>query len=130
MKSEYSAIVMDHFNQPRDVGVFDVEDPHVITGRAGIPGAGDFLQLQCRINSDDRIESACFKAYGNPYTIAASSYAAEWLKNKPLAEVKKINHHFFVKALEIPRLKLASAILVEDAIRAVIASHQRQHEVA
>lgn len=118
---QYNALVLEHFWQPRHVGAFAEEQKDVFTGKIGNPGIGDVLQLQLQVEQN-LIKAAKFKAYGNPYIIAGCSIACERLPGLSIEEAQQINHRDFVDALNLPQTKLYCALLIEDVIKAAIAT--------
>ena len=116
----YSAAVLDHYNKPRNVGVFDVSSKNVGTGMVGAPACGDVMRLQIKVNDDGIIEDARFKTYGCGSHIASSSLLTEWVKGKTLEEAKLIKNTEIVEALDLPPVKIHCSVLAEDAIKAAI----------
>ncbi len=121
----YSEKVEDHFNNPRNVGSLDKNDPDVGTGIVGAPSCGDVMRLQLKIK-DDIIKDVKFKTFGCGSAIAASSLATEWIKGKSLNEASKINNVAIVKELSLPPVKIHCSVLAEDAIKAAIADYQKK----
>jgi len=124
----YPAIVLNYFHHPVNAGVFCDNEADVFTGKVGVPANGDVVQLQLQIKNN-KITAAKFKCYGNPYTMAAASYATELLLDKTIDEANNIRHTNFVEALEFPQVKVHGSLLVEDAIKAAIKVYQEQKRV-
>ena len=120
----YNEIVLKHFFNPQHVGVF-AADASVFIGRAGKHGAADQLQIQLVIG-DDTIIAARFKAYGNPYTIAAGSVLMEKINGLPLKEASKLKYKYFADILEIPQTSLYSALLAEDALTFALEAYNKE----
>ena len=116
----YSSAVLDHYNQPRNVGVLDAASKKVGTGMVGAPACGDVMKLQIQVNDDGVIEDARFKAYGCGSAIASSSLITEWVKGKTLDEASHIKNTEIVKELDLPPVKIHCSVLAEDAIKAAI----------
>ena len=116
----YSEKVLDHYQNPRNVGSFDKEDEDVGTGLVGAPECGDVMKLQLKINDDGMIEDAKFKTFGCGSAIASSSLATEWVKGKTVDEALEIRNTDIVKELALPPVKIHCSVLAEDAIRAAI----------
>ena len=119
----YSDQVLDHYNNPRNVGKMDINDPHVGTGMVGAPACGDVMKLQIRVE-DDIIEDAKFKAYGCGSAIASSSMVTELLKGMSLDEAKNIKNTSIVEALSLPPVKIHCSVLAEDSIKAAIKDYK------
>jgi nitrogen fixation NifU-like protein len=115
----YSKKVLDHFEQPRNMGSMDKEDVNVGTGIVGAPECGDVMKLQIRVENN-RIVEAKFKTFGCGSAIAASSIATEWIKGKTLSEAEKIKNTDIVEELSLPPVKIHCSVLAEDAIKAAI----------
>ena len=115
----YSKQVLDHYENPRNVGVFE-DASNVGTGMVGAPACGDVMRLQIQINDDGIIEKAKFKTYGCGSAIASSSLLTEWVKGKTLDEALLINNTEIVEELELPPVKIHCSVLAEDAIRSAI----------
>ena len=122
----YSEKVLDHYNNPRNVGKMDANDKSVGTGMVGAPACGDVMKLQIRIKGD-HIEDACFKTYGCGSAIASSSLLTEWVKGKTLQEAKEIKNTEIVEELNLPPVKIHCSVLAEDAIKAAIADYKRKN---
>ena len=122
----YSDQVLDHYNNPRNVGKMDINDPHVGTGTVGAPACGDVMKLQIRVE-DDIIEDAKFKAYGCGSAIASSSMVTELLKGMSLDEAKNIKNTSIVEALSLPPVKIHCSVLAEDSIKAAVRDYQNKN---
>ena len=116
----YSKQVLDHYENPRNVGVLDNDDKDVGTGMVGAPACGDVMRLQIKINDDGVIEDARFKTYGCGSAIASSSLLTEWVKGKTLEEASNIKNTDIVEELELPPVKIHCSVLAEDAIKSAI----------
>ncbi len=117
----YSDKVLDHYENPRNVGVLDKDDPSVGTGMVGAPACGDVMRLQIKLGADGRIEDAKFKTYGCGSAIASSSLVTEMVKGKTIDEVEAIKNMDIVEELALPPVKIHCSVLAEDAIAAAIA---------
>lgn len=117
----YSDKVLDHYENPRNVGVLDKDDPNVGTGMVGAPACGDVMRLQIKVNDDGIIEDAKFKTYGCGSAIASSSLVTEMVKGKTLDEVGEIRNSHIAEELALPPVKIHCSVLAEDAIAAAIA---------
>jgi len=117
----YSDKVLDHYENPRNVGVLDKDDPSVGTGMVGAPACGDVMRLQIKVGDDGRIEDAKFKTYGCGSAIASSSLVTEMVKGKTLDEVEAIKNKDISDELALPPVKIHCSVLAEDAIAAAIA---------
>ena len=125
----YSDKVIDHYNNPRNVGALPKEDPNVGTGLVGAPECGDVMKLQIKVNEESGvIEDAKFKTFGCGSAIASSSLATEWVKGKTLAEALAIKNTDIVKELSLPPVKIHCSVLAEDAIKAAITDWKKKHE--
>ncbi|NBV50577.1 Fe-S cluster assembly scaffold IscU [bacterium] len=122
----YGPKVIDHFNNPRNVGSLDKNDPAVGTGVVGAPECGDVMKLQLKINDANVVEDAKFKTFGCGSAIASSSLATEWVKGKTVDEVLKIKNTDIVNELALPPVKIHCSVLAEDAIRAAIADYKKK----
>jgi len=123
----YSDKVLDHYNNPRNVGSFDQGDAAVGTGLVGAPECGDVLKLQIKVNpSTGRIEDARFKTFGCGSAIASSSLATEWLRGKTIDEALAIKNTSIVEELALPPVKVHCSVLAEDAIKAAIRNYQEK----
>lgn len=120
----YSDKVLDHYNQPRNVGALPKDDPNVGTGVVGAPECGDVMKLQIRVSDDGVIEEAKFKTFGCGSAIASSSLATEWVKGKTLQEAAAIRNTDIVQELNLPPIKIHCSVLAEDAIRAAVNDYQ------
>jgi|TARA_X000000368_G_scaffold297287_1_gene236709 nitrogen fixation NifU-like protein len=116
----YGKKVLDHYENPRNVGVLDKDATNVGTGMVGAPACGDVMRLQIQINDDGVIEEAKFKTYGCGSAIASSSLLTEWVKGKTLDEASQIKNTEIVDELELPPVKIHCSVLAEDAIKAAI----------
>jgi nitrogen fixation NifU-like protein len=126
----YSTKVLDHYNNPRNVGSFDRADLNVGTGIVGAPECGDVMKLQIKIDPvTGRIEDARFKTFGCGSAIASSSLATEWLKGKTLDEAAAIRNTAIVEELSLPPVKVHCSVLAEDAIKAAIKDYQQKQTV-
>ncbi|GAA5191075.1 Fe-S cluster assembly scaffold IscU [Ferrimonas gelatinilytica] len=123
----YSEKVIDHYENPRNVGSFDKNDPNVATGMVGAPACGDVMKLQLKIN-DGVIEDAKFKTYGCGSAIASSSLVTEWIKGKTLEEAAEIKNTAIAEELALPPVKIHCSILAEDAIKAAISDYKSKQE--
>ena len=123
----YSDKVIDHYENPRNVGSFDKADEAVGTGMVGAPACGDVMKLQIRVNKDGVIEDARFKTYGCGSAIASSSLVTEWVKGKRLDEASTIRNTQIAEELALPPVKIHCSILAEDAIKAAIADYRQKH---
>jgi nitrogen fixation NifU-like protein len=125
----YSEKVLDHYENPRNVGSFDKNDKSVGTGMVGAPACGDVMKLQIKVNDQGVIEDAKFKTYGCGSAIASSSLVTEWIKGKTLDQALEIKNTDIVEELALPPVKIHCSVLAEDAIRAAIADlKQKQGE--
>ena len=116
----YGKKVLDHYENPRNVGVLDKDAVYVGTGMVGAPACGDVMRLQIQVNDDGVIEEAKFKTYGCGSAIASSSLLTEWVKGKTLDEASQIKNTEIVDELELPPVKIHCSVLAEDAIKAAI----------
>ena len=123
----YSDKVIDHYENPRNVGSFDKADDAVGTGMVGAPACGDVMKLQIRVGKDGIIEDARFKTYGCGSAIASSSLVTEWVKGKSLEQAAGIKNTQIAEELALPPVKIHCSILAEDAIKAAIADYRRKH---
>ena len=117
----YSDKVLDHYENPRNVGSMDKNDPNVGTGMVGAPACGDVMKLQIKVSDDGIIEDAKFKTYGCGSAIASSSLVTEWLKGKSLDQAAEIKNSAIAEELELPPVKIHCSVLAEDAIKAAVA---------
>lgn len=120
----YSEKVIDHAENPRNVGTLDKDDINVGTGLVGAPACGDVMRLQIKVNAKGIIEDAKFKTFGCGSAIAASSLATEWLKGKNVDEAEKIRNVDIVEELSLPPVKIHCSVLAEDAIKSAIADYR------
>ena len=116
----YSDKVLDHYENPRNVGKLDAEDEHVGTGMVGAPACGDVMRLQIKVNDEGIIEDAKFKTYGCGSAIASSSLLTEWVKGKHLDEAEQIRNTEIAEELALPPVKIHCSVLAEDAIKAAV----------
>ena len=124
----YSEQVIDHYENPRNVGSFDKADPSVGTGMVGAPACGDVMKLQIKVNDQGVIEDARFKTYGCGSAIASSSLVTEWVKGKTLDEAATIKNTQIAEELALPPVKIHCSILAEDAIKAAIDDYKKKHQ--
>ncbi|GDX55306.1 iron-sulfur cluster assembly scaffold protein IscU [Methylophilaceae bacterium] len=117
----YSEKVLDHYENPRNVGTLDKDDPHVGTGMVGAPACGDVMKLQIKVSDDGVIQDAKFKTYGCGSAIASSSLVTEWLKGKTLDQASEIKNSAIAEELSLPPVKIHCSVLAEDAIKSAIA---------
>ncbi|MFI5305505.1 MAG: Fe-S cluster assembly scaffold IscU [Nitrospiria bacterium] len=122
----YSEKVVDHYNNPRNLGSFDKNDKNVGTGIVGAPECGDVMKLQIKVNEDGIIEDARFKTFGCGSAIASSSLATEWVKGKTIEDALKIKNTEIVNELNLPPVKIHCSVLAEDAIKAALADYQKK----
>ncbi len=123
----YSDKVLDHYENPRNVGSFDKDAPDVGTGMVGAPACGDVMKLQIQVGADGRIEDAKFKTYGCGSAIASSSLVTEWVKGKTLDEATSIRNTQIAEELALPPVKIHCSILAEDAIKAAVADYRKKN---
>ena len=123
----YSEKVIDHYENPRNVGSFDKGDESVGTGMVGAPACGDVMKLQIKVNKDGVIEDARFKTYGCGSAIASSSLVTEWVKGKRLDEAASIKNTQIAEELSLPPVKIHCSILAEDAIKAAVEDYKKKH---
>ena len=124
----YSDRVLDHYENPRNVGSFDKSDTDVGTGMVGAPACGDVMKLQIKVGNDGIITDARFKTYGCGSAIASSSLVTEWVKGKTLAEATAIKNTDIAQELALPPVKIHCSILAEDAIKAAIEDYRKKYE--
>ena len=124
----YSEKVIDHYENPRNVGKMDAEDDRVGTGMVGAPACGDVMRLQIQVNDDGVIEDAKFKTYGCGSAIASSSLLTEWVKGKNLDEAAAIKNTEIAQELALPPVKIHCSVLAEDAIKAAVANFREKQE--
>ena len=125
----YSDKLIDHFENPRNMGSLDKKDPNVGTGLVGAPACGDVMKLQLQINDDGIIEDAKFKTFGCGSAIASSSLITTLVKGKSIEEAKTIDNVQIAKELELPPVKIHCSVLAEDAIKAAIADYNKKRNV-
>ena len=123
----YSDKVIDHYENPRNVGTFDKNDESVGTGMVGAPACGDVMKLQIKVGADGVIEDAKFKTYGCGSAIASSSLVTEWVKGKSLDEALAIRNTAIAEELALPPVKIHCSILAEDAIKAAVEDYRSKH---
>ena len=126
----YSEKVLDHYENPRNVGSFEKGDNQVGTGMVGAPACGDVMKLQIRVNEEGIIEDARFKTYGCGSAIASSSLVTEWVKGKTLDEAASIKNSAIAEELALPPVKIHCSILAEDAIKAAVSDYKNRHTAA
>jgi nitrogen fixation NifU-like protein len=124
----YSDKVVEHAENPRNVGTLDKNDPSVGTGLVGAPACGDVMRLQIKVNDDGVIEDAKFKTFGCGSAIASSSLATEWIKGKSVDEAEQIKNVDIVNELDLPPVKIHCSVLAEDAIKSAIADYRKKQE--
>jgi nitrogen fixation NifU-like protein len=124
----YSDKVIDHYENPRNVGSFDKEDPNVGSGMVGAPACGDVMKLQIKVTPEGIIEDAKFKTYGCGSAIASSSLVTEWVKGKSVEEAAAIKNAEIAEELELPPVKIHCSILAEDAIKAAVSDYKKKHD--
>ena len=122
----YSEKVIDHYENPRNVGKMNAEDPDVGTGMVGAPACGDVMRLQIKVNEAGIIEDAKFKTYGCGSAIASSSLATEWMKGKTLDEAETIKNTQLAEELALPPVKIHCSVLAEDAIKAAVRDYKQK----
>jgi nitrogen fixation NifU-like protein len=122
----YSEKVIDHYENPRNVGKMNAEDPDVGTGMVGAPACGDVMRLQIKVNEQGIIEDAKFKTYGCGSAIASSSLATEWMKGKTLDEAQTIKNTQLAEELALPPVKIHCSVLAEDAIKAAVRDYKQK----
>jgi len=125
----YGDKVLEHYENPRNVGSMDKNDPNVGTGLVGAPACGDVMRLQVKISDDGKIEDAKFKTFGCGSAIASSSLVTEWVKGKSIDEAVKITNREIAKELALPPVKIHCSVLAEDAIKAAIADWKKKKGV-
>jgi len=126
----YSDKVLDHYENPRNVGSFDAADESVGTGMVGAPACGDVMRLQIKVNEQGVIEDARFKTYGCGSAIASSSLLTEWVKGKTLDQAREIKNTQIAEELALPPVKVHCSVLAEDAINAAIQDYQAKNKTA
>ncbi len=125
----YSEKVLDHYDNPRNVGKFDDEDESIGTGLVGAPACGDVMRLQIKVSDDGVIEDAKFKTYGCGSAIASSSLLTEWVKGKSLEEANQIKNTELAQELSLPPVKIHCSVLAEDAIKTAILDYKSKHNL-
>jgi len=125
---QYSDKLIDHFNNPRNVGSMAKDDPNVGTGIVGAPQCGDVMKLQIRVDDSGRIVDAKFKTFGCGSAIASSSLATEWIKGRTVEEALEVKNTQIAKELALPPVKIHCSVLAEDAVRAAILDYKRKKE--
>ena len=123
----YSEKLLEHYENPRNVGALDKGDASVGTGLVGAPACGDVMKLQIKVGADGRIEDARFKTFGCGSAIASSSLATEWVKGKTLDEAETIKNTMIAQHLSLPPVKIHCSVLAEDAIKAAIKDYREKH---
>ena len=123
----YSEKVLDHYENPRNVGSFDKDETNVGTGMVGAPACGDVMRLQIKVSDDGIIEDAVFKTYGCGSAIASSSLLTEWVKGKSLEEARAIKNTDIAEELALPPVKIHCSVLAEDAINAAVADYRQKN---
>ena len=123
----YSEKVLDHYENPRNVGVFDQKETNIGTGMVGAPACGDVMRLQIKVSDAGIIEDAVFKTYGCGSAIASSSLLTEWVKGKTLEEAKSIKNTQIAEELALPPVKIHCSVLAEDAINAAVEDYVKKH---
>ena len=123
----YSEKVVEHYENPRNVGALDKGDASVGTGLVGAPACGDVMKLQIKVGADGRIEDAKFKTFGCGSAIASSSLATEWVKGKTLDEAETIKNTMIAQHLSLPPVKIHCSVLAEDAIKAAVSDYRKKH---
>ena len=122
----YSDKVVDHYENPRNVGILDRNDQHVGTGLVGAPACGDVMRLQIRVNDQGVIEDAKFKTFGCGSAIASSSLATEWIKGRTLEEASELRNSEIAEELNLPPVKIHCSVLAEDAVKSAIEDYRRK----
>jgi len=125
----YSKEVLEHFDNPKNIGSFDKSDPTVGTGLVGAPECGDVMKLQIKVDENENIIDAKFKTFGCGSAIASSSLATEWIKGKSLDEAHKIQNTVIVEELSLPPVKIHCSVLAEDAIKGAIADYRNKNRI-
>ena len=125
----YSEKVIDHYENPRNVGSFDKNDEDIGTGMVGAPACGDVMKLQIKVDENGIISDARFKTYGCGSAIASSSLVTEWVKGKSLDEAGTIQNSAIAEELALPPVKIHCSILAEDAIKAAIEDYRKKHDL-
>jgi nitrogen fixation NifU-like protein len=125
----YSKDLLDHYENPRNVGAMDKTQQAVGTGLVGAPACGDVMKLQIQVNEDGVIEDAKFKTFGCGSAIASSSLVTEWIKNKNINEAEKITNKEIADELSLPPVKIHCSVLAEDAVKAAVADYRRKQAI-
>jgi nitrogen fixation NifU-like protein len=123
----YSDKVLDHYENPRNVGTFEKDDPTVGTGMVGAPACGDVMKLQIKVGADGIIEDAKFKTYGCGSAIASSSLVTEWVKGMHIDDALNLKNNQIAEELALPPVKIHCSILAEDAIKAAVEDYKKRH---
>jgi nitrogen fixation protein NifU and related proteins len=126
----YSSKVIEHYENPRNVGTLDANSDEVGTGLVGAPACGDVMRLQIRVNADGVIEDARFKTFGCGSAIASSSLATEWIKGKKIEEAGQLSNSQIAEELNLPPVKIHCSVLAEDAIKSAILDYKRKRAAA
>ncbi len=124
----YSSKVIEHYENPRNVGSLDKNDPNVGTGLVGAPACGDVMKLQLKIDDNGVIQDAKFKTFGCGSAIASSSLVTEWVKGMNIDQAEKIQNSAIAEELNLPPVKIHCSVLAEDAIKAAIADYRKKHD--
>lgn len=124
----YSEQVIDHYENPRNVGKMDADDPHVGTGMVGAPACGDVMRLQIKVSDDGVIEDARFKTYGCGSAIASSSLVTEWVKGMTLDQASELKNSRIAEELALPPVKIHCSVLAEDAIKAAVEDYRKKQQ--
>ena len=124
----YSEKVLDHYENPRNVGAFDKDQSNIGTGMVGAPACGDVMKLQIKVSDEGIIQDAVFKTYGCGSAIASSSLLTEWVKGKSLDEAQAIKNTQIAEELALPPVKIHCSVLAEDAINAAIDDYKKKHD--
>ena len=125
----YSDKVVAHFENPKNIGSFDKNDPTIGTGLVGAPECGDVMKLQIKVDDNDKIVDAKFKTFGCGSAIASSSLATEWVKGRSLDEAYELDNTVIVEELSLPPVKIHCSVLAEDAIKGAIADYKSKQEI-
>ncbi|XBC38724.1 MAG: Fe-S cluster assembly scaffold IscU [Buchnera aphidicola (Melaphis rhois)] len=125
----YSKKVLDHYENPRNVGSFSSSDSNIGSGLVGAPACGDVMKLQIKVDDNEIIKDACFKTYGCGSAIASSSLATEWIIGKSLSEAENIKNTNIAEELDLPPVKIHCSILAEDAIKAAILNYRNKKKL-
>ena len=125
----YSQLVLDHYENPRNVGKFDANEPGVGTGMVGAPACGDVMKLQIKVDKDGIIRDARFKTYGCGSAIASSSLVTEWVKGMHIDDALNLKNSEIAQELALPPVKIHCSILAEDAIKAAVNDYRNRHSI-